>query len=67
MWLISLFGSRLSLASIVSLSIGAGAVFQVVLGIVKLAGQPGRGFLTGPTVAGIAVGMLVMYLTALLI
>ena len=55
------------LASIVFLSIGAGAVFQVVVIIAKLADQPGRGFLTGPAVAGIAVGMLVMYLTALLI
>jgi hypothetical protein len=55
------------LASIVFLSIGAGAVFQVVVIIAKLLGQHGRGFLTGPGVAGIAVGMLVIYLTALLI
>ncbi|HEX2014527.1 MAG TPA: divalent cation transporter [Nitrososphaera sp.] len=55
------------LASIVFLSIGAGAVFQVVVAIARFAKKSGGSFLTGPGFAGVAVGMLVMYLTALLI
>jgi ZIP family zinc transporter len=57
------------MASIVFLAIGAGAIFQVVVIIVRQVGQSeGRfRFLTGPNVAGLAVGMLVMYLTALLV
>ena len=58
-------------ASIVFLSVGAGAVFQVVYAIFKYAGK-GSGsdsskFLSGPVVAGVAAGMLLMYLTNLLI
>jgi zinc transporter ZupT len=60
--------ASLPLASIVFLSIGAGAVFQVVYAIAKFANQSTKStFLSGPGVAGIAVGMLVMYLTSLLI
>jgi len=56
------------LASIVFLSIGAGAVFQVVYAIAKFADHSTKStFLSGPGVAGIAVGMLVMYLTSLLV
>ncbi|MGI0021168.1 MAG: ZIP family metal transporter [Nitrososphaera sp.] len=53
-------------ASIVFLSVGAGAVFQVVVAIFKFAGKSGK-FLSGPVVGGIAAGMLVMYLTSVLI
>lgn len=52
-------------ASIVFLSIGAGAVFQVVYAIFKFSAK-GK-LLSGPVVAGIAAGMLLMYLTSLLI
>jgi zinc transporter ZupT len=55
-------------ASIVFLAIGAGAVFQVVVVIARLISCSGAGrFLTGPTAAGLAAGMLIMYLTTLLI
>jgi len=54
------------IASVVFLAIGAGAVFQVVYAIFKFAGGKEK-FLSGPVVAGIATGMLLMYLTTLLI
>jgi zinc transporter ZupT len=55
-------------ASIVFLAIGAGAVFQVVVVIGRFISRSSGGrFLTGPTAAGLAAGMLVMYLTTLLI
>jgi zinc transporter ZupT len=55
-------------ASIVFLAIGAGAVFQVVVIIGRLISRSSGGrFLTGPTAAGLAAGMLIMYLTTLLI
>lgn len=54
------------LASIVFLAVGAGAVFQVVYAIFKYTAKDGR-LTSGPVVAGIAVGMLVMYLTSLLV
>jgi zinc transporter ZupT len=54
------------IASIVFLAIGAGAVFQVVYAIFKYTAKDGR-LASGPVVAGIAIGMLVMYLTSLLV
>lgn len=55
-------------ASVVFLAIGAGAVFQVVVVIGRLISRSSGGrFLTGPTAAGLAAGMLIMYLTTLLI
>lgn len=53
-------------ASIVFLAIGAGAVFQVVYAIFKYTARDGK-LTSGPVVAGIAIGMLVMYLTSLLV
>lgn len=53
-------------ASVVFLAVGAGAVFQVVYAIFKFAGGKEK-FLSGPVVGGIAAGMLLMYLTSLLI
>lgn len=56
------------LASIVFLAVGAGAVFQVVVVIMRLLGRTTGGkFLDGPIAGGIAAGMLIMYLTTLLI
>lgn len=54
-------------AAIVFLSIGAGAIFQVIVSIMGWIRQDEKGFLSAPTVAGIAVGMIVMYLTSILI
>lgn len=55
-------------ASIAFLAIGAGAIFQVVVSIGRLVSRSTEGkFLTGPTAAGLAAGMLIMYLTVLLI
>ena len=54
-------------ASIVFLAIGAGAVFQVVVVIMRLVGRSGGKFFTGPVAGGLATGMLIMYLTTLLI
>ncbi len=55
-------------ASIVFLAIGAGAVFQVVVVIGRFVSRSSGGkLLKGPVIAGLAVGMLVMYLTTLLI
>ena len=53
------------IASIAFLSVGAGAVFQVVYAIFRFAGKDR--FLSGPAVAGLAAGMLLMYLTSLLV
>jgi zinc transporter ZupT len=53
-------------ASILFLSVGAGAVFQVVLVILRFTKTAGYGLLTGPSLAGISAGMIIMYFTALL-
>jgi len=56
------------LAAIVFLAIGAGAVFQAVVTIGRFVSRSSGGkFLAGPTIAGLVVGMLIMYLTTLLI
>jgi zinc transporter ZupT len=54
-------------ASIVFLAVGAGAVFQVVYAIFRYAGRGDSKFTSAPAMAGIACGMLVMYLTSLLV
>jgi zinc transporter ZupT len=56
-------------ASIVFLAVGAGAVFQVVVAITKIVSSQSSGgqLLARPNVAGLLVGMLVMYVTALLV
>ena len=53
--------------SIVFLSVGAGAIFQVVLVISKWLKEYDKGFTSTPVVAGIAIGMLIMYLTGMLV
>ena len=56
------------LAAIVFLAIGAGAVFQAVVTIGRFVSRSnGDKFLAGPTIAGLVAGMLIMYLTTLLI
>jgi zinc transporter, ZIP family len=57
-------------ASLVFLAIGAGAIFQVVVvvAIERFIIHSGGGrLMSGPNVAGLATGMLILYLTALLI
>ncbi len=54
--------------AVVFLSIGAGAIFQVVITIINWIRQDGEKTLSNAAVAsGIAVGMLVMYLTSILV
>ncbi|HSA98127.1 MAG TPA: divalent cation transporter, partial [Candidatus Nitrosotenuis sp.] len=53
--------------SIVFLSIGAGAIFQVVIVISKWLREYDKSFTSTPVVAGIAIGMLIMYLTGMLV
>ena len=54
--------------SVIFLSIGAGAIFQVILVIMKWIRDEGDDNLSSASVAsGFAVGMLVMYLTSILV
>lgn len=76
-WVGGFFSSPV--ASVVFLAVGAGAVFQVVYVIFKYSARKqsigsddsnsvsSNRFLSGPVAAGIAAGMLVMYLTSLLV
>lgn len=55
-------------ASVLFLAIGAGAIFQVIITILKWIREEGDKNLSSAAVAsGIAVGMLVMYLTSILV
>ncbi len=50
------------------LAVGAGAIFQVVYELARLTGHEGRSRIASPVgVAGVLAGMLLMYLTGLLI
>lgn len=53
--------------SVIFLSIGAGAIFQVVIVLSKWLREYDKGFSSTPVVAGIAIGMLIMYLTGILV
>ncbi|MFB5616663.1 MAG: ZIP family metal transporter, partial [Nitrosopumilus sp.] len=54
--------------SVIFLSIGAGAIFQVIIVIMKWIRDEGDNNLSSASVAsGFAVGMLVMYLTSILV
>jgi len=55
-------------ATVVFLSIGAGAIFQVVITVLRWIREEGDKNLSGAAVvAGISVGMLIMYLTSILV
>jgi len=55
-------------ATVVFLSIGAGAIFQVIIIVLRWMREDGDKNLSSAAVAsGIAVGMLIMYLTSILI
>jgi len=54
--------------SVIFLAVGAGAIFQVTITILKWIREEGDKNLSGaPVASGIAVGMLIMYLTSILI
>ncbi len=52
--------------SIIFLSVGAGAIFQVVAVILNWIRRDGS-LLSAPVVAGIAIGMIIMYITSIII
>ncbi len=55
-------------ATVVFLSIGAGAIFQVIITILRWMREEGDKNLSSAAIAsGIAVGMLIMYLTSILV
>jgi len=55
-------------ATVVFLSIGAGAIFQVIITVLRWIREEGDKNLSGAAVvAGISVGMLIMYLTSILV
>ncbi len=54
-------------AAIIFLSIGAGAIFQVVVGILKWIREGDKGLSSASVAAGITVGMIIMYLTSILV
>jgi len=55
-------------ATVVFLSIGAGAIFQVIITVLRWVREEGDKNLSSAAVAsGIAVGMLIMYLTSILV
>jgi len=55
-------------SAVVFLSIGAGAIFQVIITILKWIREEGEKNLSSGSVAfGIAVGMVIMYLTSILV
>jgi len=54
--------------SVIFLSIGAGAIFQVVITILKWIREEGdKNFSSAAVVSGLAAGMLIMYLTSILV
>ena len=53
--------------AIIFLSIGAGAIFQVVVAILKWIREDDKGLSSVSVVAGIATGMAIMYLTSILV
>jgi zinc transporter ZupT len=59
------------IAAIIFLSIGAGAIFQVVFSIISWmssnTSEPRKALLSTPMIAGFTVGMIIMYATSLLI
>lgn len=55
------------IAATMFLAIGAGAIFQVVVSIFGWIKQDQKGLVSAPTAAGITVGMIIMYLTSILV
>lgn len=53
--------------SVIFLAVGAGAIFQVTLTLLQWIRQDGDGFASVSIVGGFAAGMIVMYLTSILV
>jgi zinc transporter, ZIP family len=54
-------------AAIVFLSIGAGAIFQVVVSILRWIREGDKGLSSASVAAGVAIGLAIMYLTSILV
>ena len=55
-------------SSVIFLSIGAGAIFQVIVIVLKWIREEGdKNLSSAAVVSGLAAGMLVMYLTSILV
>jgi zinc transporter, ZIP family len=54
-------------AAIIFLSIGAGAIFQVVLAILRWIREDDKGLSSVSVAAGVAIGLAIMYLTSILV
>jgi len=55
-------------SSVIFLAIGAGAIFQVIVVILRMIREEGdKNFSSASVVSGISIGMLVMYLTSILV
>jgi hypothetical protein len=53
---------------VIFLAIGAGAIFQVIVVILRMIREEGdKNFSSASVVFGISIGMLVMYLTSILV
>jgi len=55
------------ITSVIFLSVGAGAIFQVILVLLRWLREGDRRFSGAPVASGFAAGMLVMYLTSILV
>ena len=53
--------------SIVFLSIGAGAIFQIIVIILRWIREDDQNLSSAPVASGLAIGMLVMYITSILV
>ena len=55
-------------SSVIFLAIGAGAIFQVIVVILRMIREEGdKNLSSASVVSGISIGMLVMYLTSILV
>lgn len=54
-------------SSVIFLAIGAGAIFQVIVVVLRIIREDDKNLSTASVVSGISIGMLVMYLTSILI
>ncbi len=54
-------------AAILFLSVGAGAIFQVAASILGWISQDKKGLVSAHTASGIAIGMIIMYVTSILV
>ena len=55
------------LAAVIFLAIGTGAIFQVIVSIMRWIQNEEGKLSNGSVLAGIAVGMIIMYITSILI